>query len=100
MKLLNTYDDRDEAEAAAEKISGEKRLASERDATVVIYNLFGMPTWGNFHRLDMYNLGELKSLLNRRATWETADQSRHAEILATLRIVAKNLQLEIPAHWL
>lgn len=53
MKLLNTYDDRDEAEAAAEKLSGEKRLASERDATVVIYNLFGIPSWGNFHRLGM-----------------------------------------------
>lgn len=46
MKLLNTFDDRDEAEAAAERITGEKRLASERDSTVVIYNLFGMPTWG------------------------------------------------------
>ncbi len=41
MKLLNTYDDRDEAEEAAEKLTGDKRLASERDATVVIYNLFG-----------------------------------------------------------
>jgi hypothetical protein len=37
MKLLNTYEDRDEAEAAADKLTGEKRLASERDATVVIY---------------------------------------------------------------
>lgn len=44
MKLLNTYDDRDEAEAAAERLSGDKRLASERDATVVIYNLFGIPS--------------------------------------------------------
>lgn len=50
MKLLNTYDDKDEAEEAAEKLQGQKRLASERDATEVIYNLFGMPTWGNFHR--------------------------------------------------
>lgn len=100
MKLLNTYDDRDEAEAAAEKITGEKRLASERDSTVVIYNLFGMPSWGNFHRLGMYSLGELKTLLDRRATWQPADQSRHAEILGTLHIVAKNFQIEIPAHWL
>lgn len=35
MKLLNTYEDREEAEAAALKITGEKRLASERDSTVV-----------------------------------------------------------------
>lgn len=49
MKLLNTYDDRDEAEEAAEKLTGDKRLASERDATVVIYNL-----------------GELKNLLECR----------------------------------
>ncbi len=99
MKLLNTYDDRDEAEAAAEKLSGEKRLASERDATVVIYNLFGLPSWGNFHRLGMYNLGELKGLLNRRETWQPADQARHAEILATLKTVAKNYGIEIPGHW-
>lgn len=65
MKLLNTYDDRDDAEEAAEKLTGDKRLASERDATVVIYNLFGIPSWGNFHRLGMYNQGELKTLLER-----------------------------------
>lgn len=100
MKLLNTYDDRDEAEAAAERITGEKRLASERDSTVVIYNLFGMPTWGNFHRLGMYNLGELKLLLDRRAAWQPADQTRYAEIMSTLSIVAKNFQIEIPPHWL
>lgn len=100
MKLLNTYDDRDEANEAAEKLTGGKRLASERDATVVIYNLFGDPSWGNFHRLGMYNLGELKTLLDRRASWHTADQTRHAEIISTLENVAKNYGIEIPRHWL
>lgn len=100
MKLLNTYDDRDEAEEAAEKLTGDKRLASERDATVVIYNLFGIPGWGNFHRLGMYNLGELKSLLERRATWQLNDQVRHTEILATLKTVAKSYSVEIPTHWM
>jgi len=99
MKLLNTYDDRDEAEAAAEKLTGEKRLASERDATVTIYNLFGVPSWGNFHRLKMYNLGELKTLLERRTLWQQTEKSRHTEILKTLQIVAKNYQIEIPPHW-
>lgn len=100
MKLLNTYDDHDEAKEAAEKLAGDKRLASERDATVVIYNLFGIPSWGNFHRLGMYNLGELKLLLDRRATWQPADQARHAEIIATLKTVAKNYGIEVPGHWL
>ena len=100
MKLLNTYDDRDEAEEAVEKLTGEKRLASERDATVVIYNLFGIPSWGNFHRLGMYNLSELKGLLERRANWQSADLARHAEIIATLNTVAKNYAIEPPAHWL
>lgn len=100
MKLLNTYDDRDEAEAAADKLTGEKRLASERDATVVIYNLFGIPSWGNFHRLGMYNLDELKSLLERRANWNAADQARHSEIIATLITVAKNYAIDLPAHWI
>ena len=100
MKLLNTYDDRDEAEEAAEKLTGNKRLASERDATVVIYNLFGIPSWGNFHRLGMYNLGELKSLLERRANWQPTDQIRHDAIITTLKTVAKNFGIEVPGHWL
>lgn len=100
MKLLNTYDDRDEAEEAALKLIGDKRLASERDATVVIYNLFGIPNWGNFLRLRMYNLAELKTLLERRTNWQSIDHSRHTELIAILQTVAKNYGLEIPAHWL
>ncbi|WP_347912712.1 hypothetical protein [Pseudomonas grandcourensis] len=100
MKLLNTYEDRDEAEEAKQKLTGECRLASERDSNVVIYNLFGIPSWGNFYRLGMYNLNLLKPLLDRRSSWEAADQTRHAEILATLQTVAKNYSIEVPAHWL
>ncbi|MGX0889386.1 hypothetical protein AB7M22_001394 [Pseudomonas sp. ADAK2 TE3594] len=83
-----------------EKLIGDKRLASERDATVVIYNLFGDPQLGHFHRLGMYNLGELKTLLDRRASWHTADQTRYAEIIGTLQTVVKNYGIEIPRHWL
>ncbi|MDD2046217.1 hypothetical protein [Pseudomonas putida] len=36
MKLLNTYDDRDEAEEAAEKLTGEQRLASERTVPLLV----------------------------------------------------------------
>jgi hypothetical protein len=100
MKLLNTYDDRDAAEEAKEKLIGNNRLASERDSTVVIYNLFGIPNWGNFHRLGMYNLGELRSLLDRRDLWQPADQLRHAAILTTLQTVAKNYDIDVPNHWL
>jgi hypothetical protein len=48
----------------------------------------------------MYNLGELKNLLDRRASWQAADQVRYAEIIATLQIVAKNFAIEVPGHWL
>ncbi len=99
MKLLNTYEDRDEAEDAEQKLTGDRRLASERDASLVIYNLFGIPSWGNFHRLGMYNLSELKTLLDRRSTWLPADRARHIEILTTLRTVAKNYQIEVPLRW-
>ena len=100
MKLLNTYEDRDDAEDASQKLIGEKRLASERDATVVIYKLYGIPNWGNFHRLGMYNLAELKLLLESRADWQLADQGRYIEIITTLKAVSKNYGIEIPAHWL
>ncbi|EPJ9447635.1 hypothetical protein ACKAWO_22430, partial [Escherichia coli] len=42
MELLNTYDDKETAEIFFERIEGEKRLASERDATETVYNLFGV----------------------------------------------------------
>lgn len=100
MKLLNTYDDHDDAEAAAELLTGDKRLASERDSTVVIYNLFGMPTWNNFYRLGMYNLKELQQLLERKENWQPEDVQRHQEILAVLGRVAKNYELTIPQHWM
>ncbi|MDD1966719.1 hypothetical protein NPS29_15410 [Pseudomonas putida] len=99
MILLNTYEDRDEAEAAAAKLNGEKRLASERDATIVIYNLFGTPSWGNFHRIGIYNLNELKDLLDKRSAWLSSEKVRHAEILSTLKAVAKRYDIRIPAHW-
>ena len=55
---------------------------------------------GNFHRLGMYNLRELKSLLDRRATWQPVDQARHAEFIATLKTVSKIYGIEVPGHWL
>lgn len=85
MKLLNTYDDKHEAEEALTKLLGEKRLASERDSTVVIYNLFGQPTWGNFHRLGMFNLPELQKMLEHRKAGHVIDKARHSEILSMLR---------------
>lgn len=99
MKLLNTYEDREDAETAAGKLTGEKRLASERDSTIVIYNLFGIPSWGNFHRLGMYNLHELKALLERRDSWQEEDIKMHASIIATLQTVAKNYDIVVPPHW-
>jgi len=100
MKLLNTYDERDEAEEAAERLTGEKRVASERDATVTIYNLFGIPSWGNFHRLGMYNLDELKTLLEQRSSWGAPEKARHTEIVSSLQGVSKSYKIAIPSHWL
>lgn len=100
MKLLNTYDDKDEAEEALTKLLGEKRLASERDSTVVVYNLFGEPTWGNFHRLGMFNLPELQTMLEQRKAGHVIDQARHSEILSMLRYAAKSFDIALPAHWL
>jgi hypothetical protein len=48
----------------------------------------------------MYNLSELKDLLDRRSTWQKVEKLRHTEILGTLLIVAKSFQIEVPSHWL
>lgn len=100
MQLLNIYEDKFEAEDALEKISGLKRLASERDGTDIIYNLFGQPTWGNFYKLSMYNLPELKLLLELRESGQAFDKLRHKEIITMLQHVSQTFTLTIPEHWL
>lgn len=99
MKLLNTYDIEEQGETALSKIQGKKRLASERDSTEVIYNLFGEATWGNFYRLGMFNLPLLQQLLDQRKAGQAFDQVKHKEIITTLIYVARQFELEIPKHW-
>lgn len=99
MKLLNTYENEHEGEAALTKVTGHKRLASERDGTEVIYNLFGEPTWGNFYRLSMFNLPALQKILDQRKAGQVFDQARHAEIISMLKYVANQFEIEIPQHW-
>lgn len=100
MKLLNTYESELEGEAALARVQGKKRLASERDSTEVIYNLFGEPTWGNFYRLDMFNLQLLQQILDQRKTGLEFDHTKHQEIISMLRYVANQFDIEIPTHWL
>lgn len=98
--LLNTYEDRYDAELAEKKISGEKRLASERDGTETIYNLFGIASWNNLYKLEMFNLVLLKNILEKRASGESYDQVKHKEILAVLKYAENSFELKIPPHWL
>ncbi|MCK9701882.1 hypothetical protein LT709_10320 [Pseudomonas syringae pv. syringae] len=99
MKLLKTYEDRDEAKEAESMLTGGKRLASERDDTSTIYNLFGEATWGNLFKLRLYRLVELKELLSRRGSWDSNDLNLHSDILKLLDAVERNYDLEIPQHW-
>ena len=100
MKQLNSYDDRDEAEIALTKVTGPKRLASERDSTEVIYNLFGKPSWSNFYNLEMFNLPLLKLILEQKKSGLPYDEKKHREIITMLQYPAKSFDLEIPNHWL
>ncbi|EJL6982898.1 hypothetical protein NMT40_002450 [Vibrio cholerae] len=99
MKLLNTYDTKDEGEAALAKIDDPKRLASERDSTEVIYNLFGTPSWGNFYRLGMFDLDTLKTIIDQKKNGLPYDEKKHREIITMLQYVANSFEIEIPSHW-
>ncbi|MCU8259404.1 hypothetical protein M2G94_15530 [Vibrio vulnificus] len=99
MKLLNTYDTKDEGDAALAKIDEPKRLASERDSTEVIYNLFGTPSWGNFYKLGMFDLETLKTIVEQKRNGQPYDEKKHSEIITMLQYVAKNFNIEIPSHW-
>ena len=100
MKLLNTYTDQAEAEAALEKITGRKRMASERDSTDVIYNLFGQPTWTNFYRLGMFKLPRLQEILDDRKNGRSYDQEEYRRIIGVVRYAGGSFGLEVPGHWL
>lgn len=100
MELLKTYDDRQEAEAAEKLLVGSKRLASDRDDNEVIYRLFGEPTWSNLFKLNLYDLPELKRLLEARKAGEPYDPDRHQAILEGLSFATRTYHLIIPEHWL
>ncbi|AMG03908.1 hypothetical protein [Vibrio mimicus] len=100
MKLLNTYDTKDEGEAALAKIDEPKRLASERDSTEVIYNLFGTPSWGNFYKLGMFDLETLKTIVEQKRNGQPYDEKKHREIITMLQYVASSFELKVPEHWL
>lgn len=100
MHLLNTYEDQQDAEAAEKLITGSKRLASDRDDNEVIYRLFGEPTWSNFFNLNMYDLQELKKLLEAKKASEPYDAERHQSILNGLSFPTSTYKLSIPEHWL
>ncbi|EKZ8663287.1 hypothetical protein RFA52_003698 [Vibrio alginolyticus] len=100
MKQLNTYDTKEEGEAALAKIDEPKRHASERDSTETIYNLFGIPSWGNFYKLGMFNLVELKVIVQQKQNGQPYDEKKHREIITMLEYAAKSFELKIPKHWL
>lgn len=100
MELLKTYDDQQDAEAAEKLLTGPKRLVSDRDDNEVIYRVFGEPTWSNFFKLDMFDLPELKKLVEARKAGEPYDPDRHQAILDCLSFPARTYQLSIPEHWL
>lgn len=99
MVLLNNYEDKNEAESYLAKIRGDKRLASERDDSSTVYNLFGNPTWSNFYQLDMYCLKELEGILYSRDKCQSYDLERHKEIIDYLEYIAKCYSLTVPHHW-
>jgi hypothetical protein len=99
MQHLHTFETKEEAEEALAKLSGPKRLASDRDGTEVIYKLFGELTWRNLYSLDLHNLPELKSILSQRDSGIAYDKNRHREIIGGLENISRVLGLTLPVHW-
>lgn len=99
MQLLASFDNQEDGEAAEAKVAGKKRLASERDSNVVVWNLFGDPTWSNFFKLGMYDLPELKQLIDAKKAGGTYDPGRHQQIIDSLGFVCSTYGLQIPPHW-
>jgi hypothetical protein len=100
MKILNIYDEKDDAEEALLKITGDKKVVSDREDNKVIYKLFGQATWSNFYQMDMFNLKELKKIVEAKKNDKDYDVNRHNEILQMLKYSSRSFDLDIPEHWL
>lgn len=100
MELLAVYEDKDEAEEAKSKVSGEHRLASDRDDNQVVYRLFATPSWANLYALEMYELPQLKHVVAQRKAGGDYDADEHQRLIAGLGIVVNSYDLKIPEHWL
>lgn len=99
LKLLYTYESREKAEKALSLLLGEKRLASERDATETVYNLFGIASWNNFYRLNLFQLKELKEVLEQKKTGYSYDAEKHKQIVDSLNYISACYGLKVPSHW-
>jgi len=100
MELLVVFDDQDEAEEGQAKLTGENRLASDRDDNQVVWRLFGVPSWGNFYALGLYELPKLKELVDQRKGGGEYDKDEHERIITNLGSVVNTYGLKIPKHWL
>ena len=99
MELLAVYDDEDIAEAAAKKVAGPMRLASDRDDNQLVYRLFGTPSWTNFYALEMFELPQLKAIIQQRAAGQPYDAQEHARIISSLSFLESTYNLKIPERW-
>ncbi len=102
MELLAVYEEKDLAEDAEAKVTGPKRLASDRDDNQVVWRLFGIPSWANFYALEMYELPKLKQLVDQRkaGTGQGYDQEEHQRIVGNLASLVNTYGLKVPEHWL
>jgi len=71
-----------EAEEATQKLTGQHRLTSEHDATVVTTILW-CPKLGNLHRMGV-SLAELKGAARLENPLEWLEQAGHVLILSAL----------------
>jgi hypothetical protein len=102
MELLAVYEEKDLAEDAEAKVSGPKRLASDRDDNQMVWRLFGTPSWANFYALEMYELPKLKQLVDQRkaGAGQGYDREEHQRIVGNLASLVNTYGLKVPEHWL
>ncbi len=48
----------------------------------------------------MFNLIELKKIIEQKQNAQSYDEKKHREIITMLEYAAKSFELEIPKHWL
>jgi hypothetical protein len=98
-KLVASFNEIDDAQAALRAISGEGHIITEIIEGQPVYALMAVPSWSRLTLLGLYDLPELRSLLALKMLGREYDHARLEEVIQNARVIGETFGLDVPGEW-